>query len=86
MIDTNTATEIDHLPVRYTPEPPEVVDGRRFLYDAFFTSSNGEASCASCHIFGDFDSLAWDLGNPDDDTLPNPNPFRVGSRSDPSIR
>ena len=28
------------------------------------TSSNGEAACASCHIFGDFDSLAWDLGNP----------------------
>jgi hypothetical protein len=30
-------------------------------------------------VFGDFDSLAWDLGNPDHDVEPNPNPFRVGS-------
>jgi hypothetical protein len=52
-----------------------VVNGRRFLYDARKTSSNGEASCSSCHIFGDFDSLAWDLGNPDDDVLDNNNPF-----------
>src|SRR4029079_5790725 len=42
--------------------------------------SNGEASCSACHVFGDFDSLAWDLGNPDDAVLNNPNPFRV---SDP---
>ncbi|HLY38789.1 MAG TPA: hypothetical protein VKU61_12185, partial [Candidatus Binatia bacterium] len=42
-----------------------------------------------CHVFGDFDSLAWDLGDPDDfsgaapgvtasGVLNNPNPFRVG--------
>jgi hypothetical protein len=51
------------------------VDGRRFLYDARFTSSNGEASCSSCHVFGDFDSLGWDLGNPDDVVATNPNPL-----------
>ncbi len=62
----------------HNPEPASVVDGRPFLYDAAPTSSNGEASCASCHIFGDFDSLAWDLGNPDDVVLNNPNPIRVG--------
>ena len=28
-----------------------------------------------CHIFGDFDSLAWDLGNPDAPVTPNPGPF-----------
>jgi hypothetical protein len=61
----------------YNPEPPSVVAGRPFLYDAQRTSSNGEAACASCHIFGDFDSLAWDLGNPDDIVRSNPNPFRV---------
>jgi DNA-binding beta-propeller fold protein YncE len=76
VIDTVLADEIDHLPL-YNPEPPHVVDGRPFLYDAVFTSSNGEASCSSCHIFGDFDSLAWELGNPDDPVLNNPNPFRV---------
>lgn len=48
------------------PEPASVVAGRPFLYDANISSANGEASCASCHIFGDVDELAWDLGNPDD--------------------
>jgi len=67
-------TEIDHLPL-HNPEPAEVVDGRAVLYDAQFTSSNGEASCSSCHVFGDFDSLAWDLGDPDGDVTANPNPF-----------
>ena len=42
------------------------------------TGSNGEASCSSCHIFGDMDDLGWDLGNPDDDAVVNGNPFRVG--------
>ena len=77
VIDTNTRDEVGHLPVHYTPEPPGIIAGRRFLYDAEHTSSNGEASCSSCHVFGDFDSLVWDLGNPDDDTLPNPNFFRL---------
>ncbi len=76
VIDTLTAAEIDHVPL-YNPEPPHVVAGRPFLYDAVFTSSNGEASCSTCHVFGDLDSLGWDLGNPDDSVLNNPNPFRV---------
>ncbi|MCR9106386.1 MAG: thrombospondin type 3 repeat-containing protein [Gammaproteobacteria bacterium] len=50
----------------HSPEPEEVVQGRKFLYDANLTSGNGEASCSSCHIFGDLDQLAWNLGNPDD--------------------
>ncbi|GBD25563.1 Anti-sigma-I factor RsgI2 [bacterium HR30] len=82
IVDTATKTEIDHVSL-YNPEPPSVVNGRRFLYDAFYTSSNGEAACASCHIFADLDSLAWDLGNPDDETQTNPLPvklaFAIGS-------
>ena len=74
VIDTTSNTEVAHVAV-FNPEPPSVVDGRRFLYDALATSSNGEASCASCHVFGDFDSLAWDLGNPDDVQIPDANPF-----------
>jgi DNA-binding beta-propeller fold protein YncE len=74
VIDTAAAAEIDHLPL-YNPEPAAIVAGRPMLYDARFTSSNGEASCSSCHVFGDNDSLAWDLGNPDDDVLQNKNPF-----------
>ncbi len=76
VVDTMVGGEVDHQ-LLHNPEPPEVVEGRPFLYDATMTSSNGEASCASCHIFGDFDSLGWDLGNPDDSVLNNPNPFRV---------
>jgi hypothetical protein len=74
VIDIDTNSELAHLPV-FNPEPSTVIAGRRFLYDAVATSSNGEASCSSCHVFGDFDSLAWDLGNPDDDQIPNNNPF-----------
>jgi DNA-binding beta-propeller fold protein YncE len=64
-IDTDTRHEVDHIPL-HNPEPSEIINGRRFLYDATFTSSNGEASCAACHVFGDVDDLGWDLGNPDD--------------------
>ncbi|HEV7733974.1 MAG TPA: hypothetical protein VGR62_17520 [Candidatus Binatia bacterium] len=62
----------------HDPEPASVRDGRPVLYDAILSSSNGEASCAACHVFGDFDSLSWDLGNPDDVVLNNPNPIRLG--------
>ena len=54
------------------PEPASVVAGRPMLYDATYNSGNGEAACASCHIFGDMDDLAWDLGNPDDVVKKNP--------------
>lgn len=58
----------------HNPEPEAVVNGRPVLYDARLTSSNGEASCASCHVFGDLDSLGWDLGDPDGLVMTNPNP------------
>jgi hypothetical protein len=58
-----------------SPEPAHVVAGRRFLYDARHTSSNGTVACASCHVFGDFDALSWDLGAPDGGTSLNDGPF-----------
>jgi DNA-binding beta-propeller fold protein YncE len=76
IIDTLNRTEIGHVPM-YNPEPKHIVEGRRFLYDASFTSSHGDSACASCHVFGDFDSLAWDLGDPDADETLNTGPFRV---------
>ena len=85
VINTATAAEIAHLPV-FNPEPASVKNGRPVLYDAVLTSSNGEASCAACHIFGDFDSLAWDLGNPDDVVLNNPNPIRLTAATPTSTR
>jgi hypothetical protein len=77
VIDLGTRQETDHL-LLHDPEPQFVREGRPFLYDARATSSNGEASCGSCHVFGDLDDLAWDLGNPDADVMPNPNPLHVG--------
>ena len=73
VVNTTTNTEIAQHSL-HNPEPAQVVNGRPILYDARFTSSNGEASCSSCHIFGDFDSLGWDLGNPDEVVMPNNNP------------
>jgi YVTN family beta-propeller protein len=71
VIDTGTGAEIAHVSM-FNPEPASVLAGRRFLYDARFTSSNGTSACASCHVFGDFDGLAWDLGNPDAPVAPSP--------------
>lgn len=65
----------------FTPEPADVIDGRPFLYDAQLTSGNGTGSCGSCHIFGDFDGLAWDLGEPEGHVAPNTNPFLGSSGS-----
>jgi DNA-binding beta-propeller fold protein YncE len=74
VVDTATRREVGKVPL-YNPEPASVRDGRRFLYDARHSSAHGDSSCASCHIFGDFDSLAWDLGDPDAPVTPNPGPF-----------
>ncbi|NOK18298.1 hypothetical protein [Corallococcus carmarthensis] len=73
VVDTATKTEVAHLPM-FNPEPPSVVQGRPFLYDARTSSSHGDSSCGSCHIFGDFDSTTWDLGNPDGDVKTSYNP------------
>ncbi len=59
----------------FNPEPDYVQRGRRFLYDARLSSSRGDSSCSACHIFGDVDLLAWDLGNPEDRSLLNPNSY-----------
>jgi len=84
----NTTSQSEELALKrtlFSPESPSIVDGRPLLYDAFFTSSNGETSCSSCHIFGDFDSLAWDLGNPDDSVLVNQNPVSFNIGQDPDF-
>lgn len=61
------------------PESAEIIAGRPFLYDARRSSANGEASCAACHIFGDTDDLAWDLGDPDGLVTKSPIPGKFTS-------
>lgn len=73
-IDTNSNALVANT-VLYNPEPDVVLEGRAFLYNAAQFSSHGDASCGLCHVFGDVDALAWDLGNPDEEVVANPNRF-----------
>jgi YVTN family beta-propeller protein len=86
VIDLATGLETAHLRL-VNPEPAAVTAGRPFLYDSTRTSSNGEASCASCHMFGDKDNLVWDLGNPDGDTVTTPINIKLeaGAFTQPNI-
>ncbi len=63
VVDLRSRTEVDKVAM-FNPEPAHVVTGRKYLYDATLTSQHGDTACASCHIGGDNDGLAWDLGNP----------------------
>jgi len=80
-VDLHRHEETAHVRM-HNPEPESIVNGRRFFYDASYTSSHGDSSCATCHVFGDFDSLAWDLGDPDKTTINNPGPFALGPTID----
>jgi DNA-binding beta-propeller fold protein YncE len=84
VVDTGSLREIHHQTMP-NPEPESVQKGRRFLYDATLTSSHGDSACASCHIFGDLDGLAWDLGDPDGSLLTNPGPFKIPLAALPPI-
>jgi YVTN family beta-propeller protein len=77
VVNLKTSQEVAGLPMP-TPEPASVIEGRPMLYDATRFSGNGEASCASCHIFGDMDDLAWDLGNPDNAVTKSSIPINFG--------
>lgn len=79
VIDLGARREIAHVQM-HNPEPADLAAGRKFLYDATVTSGNGNDSCASCHVFGDTDGLAWDLGEPDAEVVPIPNVFIPSSR------
>jgi len=64
VLDTQTGSVLGEIMVgSHDPTPPEIRAGRGFLYDARL-SGNGTNSCASCHIDGDRDGVAWDLGDP----------------------
>lgn len=84
IVDTTLRQESTHIQLA-NPEPPAVTTGRRFLYDANMTSSNGEAACASCHVDGDLDSLAWDLGDPTGSIQGNPLDFIFQSPNPPTV-
>jgi len=63
VVSTKSKTVLTEVSVGFDPTPTAVHQGRGFLYDAKLSGS-GTGSCASCHVDGDMDHLAWDLGNP----------------------
>jgi YVTN family beta-propeller protein len=48
----------------HDPTPEFINTGRIQFYDSHMTSGLGHIACASCHIDGRMDQLAWDLGDP----------------------
>ncbi|HEU4401753.1 MAG TPA: hypothetical protein VFT43_06570 [Candidatus Polarisedimenticolia bacterium] len=73
VVNAATLTKIGELPL-HDPGPTKVRDGRRLLYDGIDTSGHGDAACSSCHVSGDKDGLAWDLGNPEGNFVPYNTP------------
>lgn len=84
VVDLDNQTETQHLAL-LNPEPQRIIDGRPFMYDARLTSSRGNDSCATCHVFGNLDALAWDLGDPDGVTLPIPNGYHPVTATNPGL-
>ena len=85
VINTNTQTVLTEVAAgAFDPTPNTIRRGRGFLYDARL-SGNGTQSCAVCHIDGDRDELAWDLGDPAGSmqtvTSPNPPPLPPGTQT-----
>jgi len=66
VIDTANDTVLTETPLIHDPTPATVKEARGFLYDAKL-SGNGTMACASCHVGGRIDGLAWDLGDPGGD-------------------
>ncbi|HMN40355.1 MAG TPA: GC-type dockerin domain-anchored protein [Phycisphaerales bacterium] len=62
-VDTTTRAVVKTTPF-FDPTPAVIKVGRTHLYDTHKNSGLGQIACASCHIDGKLDRLAWDLGNP----------------------
>ncbi|RVU83714.1 hypothetical protein EOL70_15420 [Leucothrix sargassi] len=69
----------------FDPTPESIKKGRPHLYDTHATSGLGQASCASCHIDGRTDRLAWDLGNPAGDSTTLRGFLQNGSGDDHTV-
>lgn len=63
VINEQTFSFVNTVPM-FDPTVPIIKQGRPILYNTHLTSGLGQASCASCHIDGRTDHLAWDLGDP----------------------
>ena len=69
VVDLNRRKVISEVEF-FDPTPYAVKRGRRVFYNTHLTSGLGQVSCASCHLDGRMDRLAWDLGDPSAQTKP----------------
>jgi YVTN family beta-propeller protein len=67
-VNTATNSELGRIgvagPASFEPSPDVIKIGRKFLYDGQLSSGHGDTACATCHLFGNFDNIAWELGDP----------------------
>lgn len=63
VVDTQSETEVAHVAF-HDASPSAIKLGRKHFYATRTTSGLGQLACASCHVDGRADRLAWDLGNP----------------------
>lgn len=72
-IHVNLAADVAASPITldlgYDPTPEAIRAGRILFYDASHSLHN-TASCATCHIEGGVDGIAWNLGSVTDDKGP----------------
>jgi len=80
-LSTANFSQVGLASIGFDPTPDAIVNGRKFFYGGF-TSGHGDQACATCHIFGDFDNIAWDLGNPQG-TM---QPINTAGQVDPAIQ
>ena len=70
-LSTRDFSQLGRTGIGFDPTPDAIVNGRKFFYGGF-TSGHGEQACATCHVHGDFDNIAWDLGDPQGAVAPRP--------------
>lgn len=83
VVDVRQRRTVAQTALRHDPTPAVVKRGRPFFYDAKLTSRFGDLSCAICHVFGDMDGLAWDLGDPVGSSMDYPARLRNTGLAEP---
>lgn len=68
VVDVDTGRETQKVKF-FDPTPKAIKKGRPHFYDTHKTSGLGHVACASCHVDGRTDRLAWDLGAPDGEMI-----------------
>ena len=62
VLHSETLAVLNTIPI-YDPTPTQIKEGRPHFYSTHKTSGLGQVACASCHVDGRMDRLAWDLGS-----------------------